>query len=56
MICFILLIVDFICGAFGVQFAQDTVSLGIASVLEIIAEVLVVSIISIINMSSGSAK
>lgn len=56
MICFILLIVDFICCAFGVQFAQDTVSLSIASLLEIMAEVLVVSIISILNISRGDAK
>lgn len=56
MICFILLIIDCVCTAFGVKFAQDTVSLAIASFLEMLATLFVVFIISVINISTKDVK
>lgn len=41
MICFILLITTYVCQAFGVQFAQDAFSLGVATFLEIAAEIII---------------
>lgn len=46
MICFMLLITAYACQAFGVQFAQDVVSLGLAAFLEMLAEVIIVTFIA----------
>ena len=56
MICFILLIIDYVCAAFGVKFAQDTVSLVIASFLEMLAEGGILFITSVINMSKKDVE
>jgi hypothetical protein len=40
MICFILVLIDLVCSAFGVRFAQDTVQLATAAFLEAMAEIL----------------
>lgn len=49
MICLILVIVDLVCTAFDVQFAQDAVALGAAAFLEVLAEMFGAFIISVTN-------
>lgn len=56
MICFILLITTYVCQAFGVQFAQDVFSLGLAAFLEMLAEVLIVTFIATIKAIKGDGK
>lgn len=56
MICFILLIADYVCSAFGVQFAQDAVSLGIATFLEMLAEIIIVTAIATIKTIKRDVK
>lgn len=56
MICFILVLVDLLCRAFGVQFAQNAEPLGIAAGLEILAETLIALVIKAINISKKDGK
>lgn len=56
MICFILLITDYVCSAFGVQFAQDAVSLGIAAFLETLAETIVATVVATIKATKKDVK
>ena len=56
MICFILLITDYICSAFGVQFAQDAVSLGIAALLEMLADIIIATAITTIKTIKKDGK
>lgn len=56
MICFILLITDYVCSAFGVQFAQDAESLGTAAGLEILAETLIALAIKATKITKKETK
>lgn len=56
MICFILVVIDLLCKAFGVQFAQDAEPLGVAAVLEILAETLIALAIKAIKITKRDVK
>ena len=56
MICFILVLIDLLCKAFGLQFAQDAESLGPAAGLEILAETLIALAIKAIKINKKDVK
>lgn len=56
MICFVLVLIDLLCKAFGLQFAQDAESLGTAAGLEILAETLIALAIKAIKITQKDVK